>query len=109
MSNELREALEEFYDSCIRNGKFDHESNARYFIRENKHMGVSMSDLPEIVDIFKALDEEHTTPKMIYFNFKLTPADKAQLKKDAYRHEMNISEYLRWLISKQREEDSRGE
>lgn len=68
-----------------------------------------MSDLSEIVSVFEALDEEHTTPKMIYFNFKLTPADKAQLKKDAYRHEMNVSEYLRWLINKQREEDSRGE
>lgn len=51
--------------------------------------------------------EEHATHKTIYFNFKLTPADKAQLKKDAYRHEMNVSEYLRWLIVKQRTEDNK--
>lgn len=36
---------------------------------------------------------------------KSTDEEKAQLKKDAYRHEMNISEYLRWLIEKQRKED----
>lgn len=44
---------------------------------------------------------------MIYFNFKIEPEEKAQLKKDAHRHEMNISEYIRWLIKKQREEDAK--
>ena len=34
--------------------------------------------------------------------FLLTNEEDAQLKKDAYAHEMNTSEYLRWLISKER-------
>lgn len=45
--------------------------------------------------------------KMIYLNFKIAEGEKALLKKDAYRHEMNVSEYLRWLIEKQRIEDNR--
>ena len=28
-----------------------------------------------------------------------------ELKRDAHAHRMNISEYLRWLIDKQRKED----
>ena len=38
-------------------------------------------------------------------NFKITEQERQQLKQDAHRHEMNISEYLRWLIDKQRKED----
>ena len=34
--------------------------------------------------------------------FKLTKEEDAQLQKDAHSHEMNISEYLRWLIEKER-------
>ena len=34
--------------------------------------------------------------------FLLTNEEDKQLKKDAYAHEMNTSEYLRWLISKER-------
>ena len=37
--------------------------------------------------------------------FRQTPNEYEQLKKDAHRHEMNISEYIRWLIDKQRKED----
>ena len=37
--------------------------------------------------------------------FRQTPSEYEALKKDAHRHEMNISEYLRWLIDKQRKED----
>ena len=36
--------------------------------------------------------------------FRQTPAEFEQLKKDAYRHEMNISEYLRYLVEKERKE-----
>jgi predicted CopG family antitoxin len=32
-------------------------------------------------------------------------AEYEQLKKDAHRHEKNISDYIRWLIEKQRKED----
>lgn len=31
-------------------------------------------------------------------NFKITEQERQHLKKDAHKHEMNISEYLRWLI-----------
>lgn len=41
----------------------------------------------------------------IYFNFKISESEKAQLKKDAHRHEMNISEYLRFLIKQEREKN----
>lgn len=39
--------------------------------------------------------------------FRQTPMEYEQLKKDAHRHEMNISEYIRWLIDNQRKEDER--
>ena len=38
-------------------------------------------------------------------NFKITEQERQQLKEDAHAHRMNISEYLRWLIDKQRKED----
>jgi hypothetical protein len=41
--------------------------------------------------------------------FRQTQEEFEQLKKDAHRHEMNISEYLRWLIDKQRKEDGKNE
>ena len=34
--------------------------------------------------------------------FKQTQAEFTALKKDAHKHEMNISEYIRWLIEKER-------
>lgn len=42
---------------------------------------------------------------MIHLTLKLEVEEREQLKKDAHRHEMNVSEYLRWLIQKQRDED----
>ena len=36
---------------------------------------------------------------------KATEQEKERLKKDAHKHQMNISEYIRWLIDKQRKED----
>lgn len=36
-------------------------------------------------------------------NIKLTEDENAQLKADAYAHGMNVSEYVRWLIGKERE------
>lgn len=39
-------------------------------------------------------------------NFKLTPSENAQLKKDAYAHGMNVSEYIRYLIEKERQKES---
>ena len=42
---------------------------------------------------------------MEWVNFKVKEGERERIKKDAYRHEMNISEYLRWLIDKQRKED----
>lgn len=41
---------------------------------------------------------------MEWVNFKVKEGERDKIKKDAHRHEMNISEYLRWLIDKQRKE-----
>lgn len=32
----------------------------------------------------------------------ISDKEKAQLKKDAHKHEMNVSEYVRWLVEKER-------
>lgn len=40
--------------------------------------------------------------KLVLRNVKLTEGENKQLKKDAYAHEMNVSEYLRWLIERER-------
>jgi predicted DNA binding CopG/RHH family protein len=37
-------------------------------------------------------------------NFKITEQERQQLKQDAHRHGMNISEYLRFLIEKERQD-----
>lgn len=37
-------------------------------------------------------------------NLRMTDAEKANLKKDAYKHMMNVSEYIRYLINKARDE-----
>ena len=41
--------------------------------------------------------------------FRQTPSEYEKLKNDAHAHRMNISEYLRWLIDKQRKEDEGNE
>lgn len=38
-------------------------------------------------------------------NIKLTEEENKQLKADAYAHGMNVSEYVRWLIEKEREKN----
>jgi hypothetical protein len=40
---------------------------------------------------------------------KATEQEKEQLKKDAHRHEKNISEYLRFLVEKERERMNNAE
>ena len=40
--------------------------------------------------------------KLVIRNVKLTDDENKRLKKDAYAHEMNVSEYLRWLIKRER-------
>ena len=42
---------------------------------------------------------------MEWVNFKVKEGERERIKKDAYRHEKNISEYIRWLIDKQRKEE----
>ena len=37
-------------------------------------------------------------------NFKITEQERQQLKEDAHAHRMNISEYLRFLIEKDRQD-----
>ena len=41
---------------------------------------------------------------MDWVNFKVKEGERERIKKDAYRHEMNISEYLRFLIEKERQD-----
>ena len=36
--------------------------------------------------------------------FRQTPEEFEQLKNDAYAHKMNISDYLRYLVAKERKE-----
>ena len=40
--------------------------------------------------------------KLVIRTVKLTDDENKQLKKDAYAHLMNVSEYLRWLIERER-------
>lgn len=42
---------------------------------------------------------------MEWVNFKIKEIEFEKLKNDAHAHRMIISEYLRWLIDKQRQED----
>ena len=44
---------------------------------------------------------------MEWVNFKVKDGERAKLKNDAHAHRMNISEYLRFLIEKERQ-DMRG-
>ena len=41
--------------------------------------------------------------KIVLRNFKLTEDENKQLKADAYRHGMNVTEYLKALIEQERE------
>ena len=45
---------------------------------------------------------------MEWVNFKVKEGEREKLKNDAHAHRMNISEYLRWLIDKQRKEDEKN-
>lgn len=45
------------------------------------------------------MSRENLVQRKIY----LSEDENKQLKKDAYAHEMNVSEYLRWLINRERE------
>ena len=40
-------------------------------------------------------------------SFKVENGESEKITQDAYKHGMNKSEYLRWLIDKQRKEDER--
>ena len=41
--------------------------------------------------------------------FRQTPSEYEQLKNDAHAHRMNISEYLRFLVEKERERMNNAE
>lgn len=43
------------------------------------------------------------TVKKVLRNIKLTPEENKQLEHEAHQHDMNVSEYIRWLIGKERE------
>lgn len=42
---------------------------------------------------------------MVWINFRATKEERERLRKDAHRHEMTMTEYVKWLIDKQRNED----
>lgn len=41
--------------------------------------------------------------KLFWINLRTTEEERDQLRKDAHRHEMNVSEYIRWLVERERE------
>lgn len=55
-NEELEEVLEEFYDSCIRNGYYDMTSNANYFCKENNHMEIEFN---VVLSILKKIDKRY--------------------------------------------------
>ena len=46
---------------------------------------------------------------MEWVNFKVKEGEREKLKNDAYAHRMNISEYLRFLVKKERERMNNAE
>lgn len=40
---------------------------------------------------------------MLSMQIKVTAEERERIKLDAHRHNMNVSEYVRWLIQKERE------
>lgn len=43
-----------------------------------------------------------TAAKKVLRNIKLTEDENKQLKAEAYAHGKNVSEYIRWLIERER-------
>lgn len=41
--------------------------------------------------------------KMEWINFRVEQGERSRIKHEAHEHQMNISEYIRFLISKERE------
>ena len=46
---------------------------------------------------------------MEWVNFKVKDGERENLKNDAHAHRMNISEYLRFLVEKERERMNNAE
>ena len=46
---------------------------------------------------------------MEWVNFKVKEGEREKLKNDAHAHRMNISEYLRFLVEKEREKMNNAE
>lgn len=46
---------------------------------------------------------------MEWVNFKVKDGEREKLKNDAHAHRMNISEYLRFLVEKERERMNNAE
>ena len=65
---------------------------------------MSKAILPQDMERRKKLKQE--TRQTV---FRQTPEEFEQLKNDAYAHKMNISDYLRYLVAKERKEMKEGE
>jgi hypothetical protein len=46
----LKDALNDYFESCIRTGHYDMESNARFFCKENSHMNVNYNQVLAILE-----------------------------------------------------------
>lgn len=40
---------------------------------------------------------------MVIVPIKVEPQERDRLKHDAHQHDMNVSEYIRWLVLRERE------
>lgn len=50
--------------------------------------------------LFKIMSGE--TKEKVLRSVKLTPEENEQLKHEAHQHDMNVSQYIRYLIKKER-------
>ena len=46
------------------------------------------------------------TEKKVQRNIKLPNEENKQLQKDAYAHGMNVTDYIQWLVRKEREKEN---
>ena len=44
--------------------------------------------------------------RKLFRAIRMTEEENKHLKSDAYSHEMTVSEYVRWLIEKEREKEN---
>lgn len=43
---------------------------------------------------------------LVSMQIKVEPEEREQIRHDAHQHDMNVSEYVRWLIEKERNKNA---